>query len=148
MKKSTMTIIILAILVLGAGGVFALTRQPNDDDKTTTSQSTSETQQSTESDNNQSSENATDAVATDEVEIEDFAFKSANITIKKGTKVTWTNKDSVSHTVTPDEESSAFQGSGSLSKDATYSFTFNTVGTYSYHCQPHPNMTGTVTVTE
>src|SRR5829696_2336470 len=38
--------------------------------------------------------------ATRTVMIQNFSFKPAHITIKRGTKVTWINKDSTTHTVT------------------------------------------------
>jgi plastocyanin len=82
------------------------------------------------------------------VSIKDFAFSPASMTIKKGTTVTWTNEDDVAHTVTPDAQTPNFQGSGSLSQGESYSFTFDEAGTYDYHCQPHPNMTATVVVTD
>jgi len=57
--------------------------------------------------------------------------------------VTWTNNDSVPHTVTQD-------GGGLTSKainpGETFSFTFDTAGSFSYHCEFHANMKGTVTV--
>jgi len=88
------------------------------------------------------------AVATDTVAIEDFNFNPKTITIKAGTKVTWTNKDNVSHTVTADEKSGDAPDSGSIGQNQSFSFTFNKVGTYKYHCTPHPTMQGTVVVTE
>jgi amicyanin len=87
-------------------------------------------------------------VATDEVEIEDFAFSPATITVKAGTKVTWTNKDSTPHTVTTDSGAPESFDSGSMDKDATFSFTFTKAGTYEYICTFHPSMRGTVVVTE
>jgi plastocyanin len=78
------------------------------------------------------------------INISNFAFSPANITIKKGTKITWTNQDGASHTVTGDNGGPA---SGSLSNGSSYSFTFNQAGTFSYHCAIHPSMTASVTVT-
>ena len=77
------------------------------------------------------------------ITITDFAFKAGSITVKKGTKVTWTNQDSVGHTVTGD----GGLDSPLLSKGVTYSFTFDKEGVFNYHCTPHPIMKGTVTVT-
>jgi len=74
-------------------------------------------------------------------------FSPASITVKKGTAVTWTNKDAVTHTVTENDEQKG-PDSGDLASGKTYSFTYDTVGTFKYHCAIHPNMTGTVTVTE
>ncbi len=78
------------------------------------------------------------------VTIVNFAYNQQIITVKKGDTVTWTNKDSAPHTVTGDGGLS----SPMLSLNATYSFTFNNVGTFNYHCTVHPTMTGTVIVTQ
>jgi amicyanin len=77
------------------------------------------------------------------VKIANFAFDPANITVPVGTTVTWTNLDSVSHTVTSD--TGVFE-SGTLSHNATFSYTFNSRGTFSYSCSPHPFMKGKVVV--
>lgn len=85
------------------------------------------------------------------VSIENLSFSPAEITVKKGTTVTWTNNDNVGHTVTQDNGSTT-SGPGLdskvLNKGENYSATFDTVGTFKYHCSVHPHMTGTVTVTE
>lgn len=78
-----------------------------------------------------------------EVEISGFAFEANTITIKAGDTVTWTNHDSSPHTVVADDGS--FK-SNSLKNDASFSQTFDTAGTFSYHCGIHPSMTGTVIV--
>lgn len=78
------------------------------------------------------------------VSIPGLSFSPSNITITVGQKVTWTNNDNISHTVT--STNSAFTSSGNLSPGASYEFTFNTAGSYPYHCSIHPAMTGTVTV--
>jgi plastocyanin len=85
------------------------------------------------------------AVAGDEVaaDITDFAFNPGTIEIAVGTTVTWTNNDSVPHTVS--QTGGGFE-SGKMDQGATFSFTFDTPGTYEYFCQYHPNMTGTIIV--
>lgn len=93
-----------------------------------------------------SSINQTSAV--NEIAIQDYSFEPAAIKIKVGTKVTWTNKDSVAHTVTTDDGAPEVIDSGLFGKNKSYSFTFNRAGTYNYYCQPHPYMKGTVIVTE
>ncbi|HEV8601382.1 MAG TPA: cupredoxin family copper-binding protein [Patescibacteria group bacterium] len=85
------------------------------------------------------------APATHTVSIENFAFSDASITIKKGDIVIWTNNDSAPHTVTGD---SGGPGSSNLSANQTYSFTFNTIGTFNYHCAIHPSMKGVVIVSQ
>lgn len=83
---------------------------------------------------------------TNSVAIENFAFTPANITISKGTTVTWTNKDAVAHTVT-ETDGKTGPNSGNLAQGKSFTFTFDNVGTYQYHCAIHPDMVGTVTVT-
>jgi amicyanin len=79
--------------------------------------------------------------------ISDYSFSPATLTVKQGTKVTWTNKDNVGHTVTSDSGPDSFD-SGLLSNNQTFSFTFSKPGTYTYYCSVHPYMKGTVVVTE
>ena len=75
--------------------------------------------------------------------MENIAFNPGSIIIDKGTKVTWANKDAVSHSVV--DKSGKFD-SGLLAKGGTFSYTFNESGTYNYYCSIHPGMSGTVTV--
>ncbi len=81
--------------------------------------------------------------AVTNVNIQNFAFTPAVITVTVGTTVTWTNIDASDHTVTSD--TSLFD-SGNLAQNATFSFTFNQVGSFAYHCAIHPGMTGRVDV--
>jgi plastocyanin len=80
------------------------------------------------------------------VAISNFAFSPTSLTVKVGTKVTWTNNDNAQHNVTSDD--GGFESSGNLSKGQTYLVTFSTAGSYPYHCSIHPSMTGTIVVTE
>ncbi len=82
---------------------------------------------------------------TSTVLIQGFKFKPANITIKRGTKVIWINKDSTQHTATANNGKSF--NSGLLRKGQRYSHTFKRTGKKGYHCKPHPFMRGSVTVT-
>lgn len=82
------------------------------------------------------------------IAISNFAFSPSTLTVKKGTMVTWTNQDSAPHTVTDDSDTAHGPNSGQFSSGKTYSFTFGTVGTYHYHCAVHPDMKGTIVVTE
>jgi plastocyanin len=90
---------------------------------------------------------SSDVQAAPSVTIQNFAFSPSSITVKKGTTVTWTNKDSAGHTVT-ETDSKSGPTSGTLMNGQSYHFTFSTVGTFHYKCNIHPSMTGTVTVTE
>jgi len=77
------------------------------------------------------------------VSIVDFAFQPASVEIATGGTVTWTNTGQAPHTVTADDGSF---DSGTLSPGATFSQTFATAGTFTYHCNIHPQMTATIIV--
>lgn len=77
------------------------------------------------------------------VSISNFAFTPGVLHVHTGTTVTWTNHDTVAHTVT----FYSGGGSGMLGHGRSYSRTFTKPGTYDYFCAVHPDMTGRVVVT-
>jgi quinohemoprotein ethanol dehydrogenase len=95
-----------------------------------------------------SSEVPANAYATNSVNIVDFAFNPGTIIIPPGTTVTWTNTGSQPHsaTSTVSETNPVTFDSGILNPGQSYSFTFDTPGTYDYFCVPHPFMRGKVIV--
>lgn len=82
---------------------------------------------------------------TVKVDIVGFKYVPASVKIKVGDTVTWTQVDTVKHTVTIVAGPENFD-SGLLTAGQTYSHTFTKPGTYSYKCTPHPNMRGEVIV--
>ena len=82
------------------------------------------------------------------VNMRDNYFDQANITVPAGTTVTWVQSGNNSHTTTSYD---GLWDSGLLpgGSGQTFSFTFNTPGTYRYFCRPHEaiGMVGSVTVT-
>ncbi|HTH71294.1 MAG TPA: plastocyanin/azurin family copper-binding protein [Candidatus Saccharimonadales bacterium] len=86
------------------------------------------------------------AAASVNIDVQGFKFPP-NTDVAPGTKVTWTNKDSVGHTVTsgtrPNKDG---KFDGTLGASGTFSFTFTTAGTYQYFCTVHSSMNGTITV--
>jgi amicyanin len=87
---------------------------------------------------------STPARASDvSVKIANFTFSPQKLTVKAGSKVTWTNEDDIPHTVNASNQ--AFK-SGPLDTDQKFSFTFTTPGTFQYFCALHPQMTGTIVV--
>ncbi len=80
-----------------------------------------------------------------QVTIKTFKYGPKDITVKAGTTVTWTNKDPEPHTVV--DKGGKFR-SAALDTDDSFSFTFKDAGTYQFFCTLHPQMTGTVTVTQ
>ncbi|CAN5639159.1 hypothetical protein BH09ACT7_BH09ACT7_25090 [soil metagenome] len=79
------------------------------------------------------------------VDINNFAFAPASLTIPVGATVIWTNRDEEPHTVVAGDGS--FHSPG-LGTGGTYSFTFTTAGSFDYVCSIHPFMHGTVVVTK
>jgi len=86
---------------------------------------------------------AATTTATNAPTIKNFSFQPDVLKVKVGAKVTWTNDDTVPHTVTADTNSFA---SGNLQPAGSFSFTFTRPGTYAYHCSIHPSMHGSVVV--
>ncbi len=77
------------------------------------------------------------------VQIHNFAFAPAVLTVAPGTTVTWTNADEDPHTVTATGK--AFH-SAALDTGGHYSFTFTRPGDYAYFCSLHPHMIGRIVV--
>jgi plastocyanin len=88
--------------------------------------------------------NKTASTSGAEVSMANFKFSPAELTVKVGTKVTWTNTDSAGHTVTASDGS---WDSGNLSQGQSFSMVFNKVGTVDYKCTFHPGMVGKIIVT-
>lgn len=84
-------------------------------------------------------------VAASAVDIQNYTFKPAAITVPVGTTVTWTQQDIDLHTVTATDKSF---DSGELENGKSWSWTFKSLGTYSYVCALHPFMKGEVVVTK
>ncbi len=85
------------------------------------------------------------SAATYSVSIVDFAFQPNFLLIELGDTVVWTNTVSTPHTTTAD---GGQWDSGVMGKDDTFSYTFNSLGTFTYVCSIHPSMTGTIEVVE
>lgn len=134
MKKTYIYIAIVAVIVLGGVGIYFAMNQKNSDSNMNSMDM-----------NNSSNDSTSSAVETDTVSIKNFVFSPVNVSVKAGTKVTWTNNDSAAHTVT-ETDGKTGPSSGNLANGDSYSFTFTKPGIYHYDCSIHPNMTGTVTV--
>lgn len=84
-----------------------------------------------------------------EVSMKGLAFEPADITVKVGDTITWTNDEAVGHDVTkeggPGPEFSSGDP-GAMQEGDTFEQTFEQPGTIEYVCTVHSNMTGTVNV--
>lgn len=74
----------------------------------------------------------------------DQSFVPQFISMPIESTVSWTNDDSIQHTITSDEE--GLFVSGPISPGDTFDNTFDTPGEFGYHCSIHPWMTGRVMV--
>src|SRR6476469_9089843 len=76
------------------------------------------------------------------VTIDNFTFSPAELKVKVGDTVTWTNHDDIPHTVV----SAGKFRSKTMDTDDTFSFTFTSAGDYKYFCSLYPHMTGMIKV--
>lgn len=149
MKKLFLPLLIVGLLVSMVLVVGCGTTSTNTGSGTTGTSAAATTETSdegalgtTETSEGQEGEEARDEATVD---IRDFRFSPETVTIKRGGRVTWTNRDSVGHTATGDDNEF---DSGILNNGQSYTQTFNEVGQFNYHCTPHPQMRATVIVQE
>ena len=76
------------------------------------------------------------------VNIANFAFNPASVTVAVNSAVTWTNNDATAHTVSFDSGPNC----GTVSAGASMNVLFAVAGEYKYHCNIHRSMTATVIV--
>jgi plastocyanin len=74
----------------------------------------------------------------------DLSFDPPQINVPTGSIVSWTNADSIQHTVTSDEQ--GLFDAGPISPGDTFENVFDSAGEFGYHCAIHPFMTGLVMV--
>lgn len=77
------------------------------------------------------------------IAISDFKYKPATLTIKAGQSVRFVNRDQEAHTITA--TGGAFDSAG-LDTGGSWTHTFAKPGRYSYYCELHPYMKGTIIV--
>ncbi len=110
-----------------------------------TQQNTMQTTEQTTMQVTQQTTQETTQQSTVGINISNFAFSNTDLTVKAGTTVAWTNMDLVTHKIVSDDGTSF--SSNNLATGEVFNFTFNTPGTFTYHCAIHPSMTGKITVT-
>jgi len=82
---------------------------------------------------------------------ENYVPNSAKALLGISNKVIWKNMDDTAHTVTPDHRTSdAYSGDfgshGVLKPGDSYEFLFTEAQEILYHCEPHPWMTGQISI--
>jgi plastocyanin len=78
-----------------------------------------------------------------QVQVDNFTFGPATLTVPVNSTVTWVNKDDLPHVIASND--GVFK-SNALDTDEKYSYTFTKAGTYAYFCSIHPKMVGTIVV--
>lgn len=86
-----------------------------------------------------------EAAKAEKVQIVEFSYEPDPVVVQVGGKVTWQNEDTAPHTATADDGSF---DTGTIEKGKLGSATFKEPGTFTYHCEIHPTMHGTVEVVE
>jgi len=88
---------------------------------------------------------ASTSAASAAVTIKDFAFNPASLTVAPGAKITVTNQDSASHTLTSSSGGGFDTGTLATGKSATITAPVQP-GSYPFVCRIHPSMKGTLVV--
>jgi plastocyanin len=142
-------ILVASVLALMIFSITACSTSMKENSATASNSQQSETAQSASDSVAPSTESASEPQQTEDkvqaivVEIKDFAFSPNKVTIRKGSTVTFINRDNVKHTATAD--GGGFD-TGLLGKDVSGNVKFDEAGTFTFHCSPHPGMTGTIVV--
>jgi plastocyanin len=85
----------------------------------------------------------TAAASAATVDIDNFAFTPAALTVTAGTTVTWKNEDDSPHRI--GDKNGTFK-SAALDTDDSFSHIFAAPGEYRYICTIHPYMVGKIIV--
>ena len=88
-----------------------------------------------------------DAVSGQQVEMKDIAYQPETIRVRTGETITWINRDAVQHDVVNVMEGEEPR-SELFNEGQTYEWTPTEPGTIEYLCTVHPNMRGTVEITD
>jgi plastocyanin len=86
-----------------------------------------------------------EAAKSEKVQIVEFSYEPDPVVVQAGGKVSWQNEDTAPHTATADDGSF---DTDTIEKGKLGSATFKAPGTFTYFCQIHPTMHGTVEVVE
>jgi len=119
----------------------AETAPPAGEESTTEAAEETSEGESTESEPAPSGE----AAKAEKVQIVEFTYEPDPVVVQTGGKVTWQNEDTAPHTATADDGSF---DTGTIEQGKTGSATFKEAGAFTYICEIHPTMQGTVEVVE
>lgn len=144
LRKPLLVLSLLIVLGLSAcGDDDSDTTAPAEPAQTTESPQTAEPESSEPDSAANAPAPSGEAVRAEKVEIVEFTYEPDPVRIEEGGKVTWINRDSAPHTATADDGSF---DTGTLEEGKLKSENFKEPGTYTYFCEIHPEMRGTVEV--
>lgn len=86
-----------------------------------------------------------EAAKSEKVQIVEFTYEPDPVVVQVGGKANWQNEDTAPHTATADDGSF---DTGTIEQGKLGSATFKEAGTFTYFCEIHPTMHGTVEVVE
>jgi plastocyanin len=134
-------LVALSLGLAACGGGGSDSTSSGAESTTATSEESSTETESTESEPAPSGE----ASKSEKVDIVEFTYQPDPVVVQVGGKVIWQNQDTAPHTATADDGSF---DTGVIEKGKLGSATFKEAGTFTYFCEIHPTMHGTVEVVE
>jgi plastocyanin len=116
MQKTFISFLGAALLILFAGGCSPDSSSPNQPANPSTSNT---------------------------ISIANFAFTPSSKTVALHSTVIWSNNDNATHTATSD---AGLWNTGDISSGSSKQITFDSVGTFNYHCTHHSSMKASIIV--
>lgn len=150
MSKNMIIVAVIVVVVLVGGALLLSQNQKAPQTSQPTPTTTTETATPTQAEEKKEATGATKKEDTSmtkgsTIEVKNFAYVPATLTVKAGEKITYTNRDVAGHSVTSDDGKSF--DTGVVGKDQSATLTApSKPGTYGFHCTPHPNIKATLVV--
>jgi plastocyanin len=138
MMRRTTALFLCLCVALSAG--LVLTACGNDSSSSSSSSSSKKKKSS--------KKKSSSATGAGTVSLQNISFQPASSQVKVGGTVTWTNDESVGHDVTADDGSFKSGPPGGMKQGDKFEHKFDQAGNFAYKCTVHPNMTGTVEVSQ
>jgi plastocyanin len=135
--------LLLAALVALSLGLSACGGSDSDSTATETEPTTTEESSGASGESESAPAPSGEASKSEKVQIVEFTYEPDPVVVQVGGKVIWQNEDTAPHTATADDGSF---DTGTIEQGKLGSATFKKAGTFTYFCEIHPTMHGTVEV--
>ena len=83
------------------------------------------------------------AIKSYTITIENMQFSPSQLSVQRGDRIVWVNKDLFPHTVTAGNKA---LDSGTINAGGSWTYVTDKPGEYAYSCTFHPTMKGAITV--